>query len=358
MTSPPPPSTAFEWKEEHQALLEKLASTDTVEADWPLIRDVVKHKVEENIKLYLTTTKPTPPPPHFNQVPTPNGGLKIAPFPPHKTVRVHLNEKPTSFMRPEEAEEAKKYIFEQLDGFDSTYYSVPFSIQRLCELCVKPREHYKSIGKYLRAVEKSILVTSTTDAFPPLTEEEKDSFGRGATMLGSTRQSAPATPLFSPIPFLHEDARRSQSASPPPSPLALTAVGSISDAHIQPLQTKALGLVDEMDDPGPGHLREHPQAISAVTDLGREHQNTGATTSPSAADPGAPKGASASRKQSSPPPQQTSAASNTSSATTGPGTARPLFGGSLEQRFVRAGLTGPASDTMVVDDDKENSQSK
>ncbi|KXN82580.1 Serine/threonine-protein phosphatase 4 regulatory subunit 2, partial [Leucoagaricus sp. SymC.cos] len=278
--------------------------------EWSLIRDAVKHKIEGNIKLFLTTTKPSLPPPHFTQVATPNGGLKIAPFPPHRTLRVHLNEKPISFMKPEEAEDAKKYIFEQLDSFDS----VPFSVQRLCELCVKPRDHYNSVGKYLRAVEKSILVTSTRDSFPPLTEEEKDSFGRSATMLGSTRQSAPATPLFSPIPFLHEDARRSQSASPPPSPLTLAAVGSISDAHVQPLETKALGLVDEMDDPRPGHLSDHPTAITS-------------TTTPS-------------------------------TSTTGPGTARPLFGGSLEQRFVRSGLMGPASDTMVVDEDKENTQSK
>lgn len=315
----------------------------------------MKHKIEENIKLFFTTTKPTPPPPHFNQIATPNGGLKIAPFPPHKTLRVHLNEKPTSFMGTEEVQEAKKYIFQQLDDFDSA----PFSIQRLCELCVKPRDHYNSVGKYLRAVEKSILVTSAHDSFPPLTEDEKDSFGRGATMLGSARQSAPATPLFSPIPFLHEDARRSQSASPQPSPLTLAAVGSIGDAHVQPLETKALGLVDEMDDPGPGHLSDHPQAISAVTELGDAHQNTGATSSTSTA------GSSATVSASSPapagvssPPQQNTAGPTASTATTGPGTARPLFGGSLEQRFVRSGLVGPASDTMVVDEDKENNKSK
>jgi len=283
--------------------------------------------VLQNIELFLTTTKPNPPPSPFPHTQTANGGLRIAPFPPHRTVRVHLNEKPISYMKLDEAQEAKKHIFDQLDTFESA----PFSIQRLCELCVRPKNHYNSVGKYLRAVEKSILVTSTWDSFPPLTEEEKDSFGRGAMMLGSTRQSAPATPLFSPIPFLHEDARRSQSRSPPPSPLSLPSTGPM------PLEAKALGLVDEMDDPGPGHLSDHPTAISAVTDLSGEHY-----TSPSNSSSGTALA-----------PTPTSGPAQPGPAT---GTSRPLFS-SLDQRFVRSGLMGPASDTMIVDDDKENTQS-
>jgi len=117
-------------------MLESLASNDTVENEWSLIRDVVKHKIEEvclcldiltyphsevfvqNIELFMTM-KPNQPPSPFPQTQTPTGGLKIAPFPPNRTARVHLNEKPVSYMKPEEAQDAKKYIFEQLDSFDS-----------------------------------------------------------------------------------------------------------------------------------------------------------------------------------------------------------------------------------------------
>lgn len=117
------------------------------------------------------------------------------------------------------------------------------------------------MGKYLRAVEKSILVTSTWDSFPPLTQGEIQSAGRSAIMLGSTLQSAPSTPLFSPIPFLHDDARRSKSRSPPPTPLSLNPALPIGEEDVKPV----IGLVDELDDPSPGHMSDHPTALTAVT---------------------------------------------------------------------------------------------
>lgn len=193
--------------------------------------------------------------------------------------------------------------------------SPPFTIQRLCELCVEPKKHYKSVGKYLRAVERSTLVTSTWESFPPLTQSEIQSAGRSAITLGSTLQSAPSTPLFSPIPFLHDDARRSKSRSPPPTPLSLNP--SIPGGE-GPLEIKAIGLVDEFDDPRPGHMSDHPTALTSVTTL----------------------------------PESTA----------GP-QSRPFLE-SLEQRFVKAedqmdtGGLPPApiadSDNMELDDDKEN----
>ncbi|KAL7329751.1 hypothetical protein PS15p_204795 [Mucor circinelloides] len=40
------------------------------------------------------------------------------------------------------------------------HLSCPFTIQRLCELVIEPKKYYKMYVKYLRAVEKVLLVTS------------------------------------------------------------------------------------------------------------------------------------------------------------------------------------------------------
>jgi len=39
-------------------------------------------------------------------------------------------------------------------------FSAPFTIQRLCELLVNPQKHYKTMEKFLRAVEKVRAIRS------------------------------------------------------------------------------------------------------------------------------------------------------------------------------------------------------
>ena len=75
----------------------------------------------------------------------------------------------------------------------------------------------------------------------------------------------PSTPLFSPIPFLH------RPTSAPPSPLVLSS-DPTSNGAIPPVDvgTPALGLVDEMDDPSPGHLSDRPTALSSTTSVSDE----------------------------------------------------------------------------------------
>ncbi|KAJ7273575.1 PPP4R2-domain-containing protein [Mycena haematopus] len=257
---------------EHDSILKHIASTDTLKyfpfvfciplltfsfpsAEWPLLRDIIKRKIDQNIELFLSGPGRPAPPAHFQPLPSASGGLKLPPFPPRKS----LVPAPVNYMTVEESTEMKDSVFALLDQFDS-WVNPPFTIQRVCELCLYPKQNYNSVGKYLRAVEKSLLVTSTYDSFPPLTASERDTTIRTMASIGAP--TAPPTPLFSPIPFLHDDARRSKSRSPPPSPLILANSG---EAHPEPLETKALGLVDELDDPAPGHMSEHPVALTSVT---------------------------------------------------------------------------------------------
>jgi serine/threonine-protein phosphatase 4 regulatory subunit 2 len=51
----------------------------------------------------------------------------------------------------------KKMLIERLDSFNAA----PFTIQRISELLADPRKQYSRIDKFMRAVEKNILVVST-----------------------------------------------------------------------------------------------------------------------------------------------------------------------------------------------------
>jgi len=55
--------------------------------------------------------------------------------------------------------EMKDRIMEQLESYTGT----PFTIQRLCELLVQPKRHYKRTDKFMRGLEKVMLVVSTVD---------------------------------------------------------------------------------------------------------------------------------------------------------------------------------------------------
>lgn len=209
----------------------------------------------------------------------------MPPFTSRERDESNPNEAPKAHYTSEEAAVVKTTLFTQLDEFDACVplvhsvlnlsqimRSAPFTIQRLADLCARPRENYTALGKYCRALEKALYVTSTWDSFPPLPLQPIDSMAFVAARVGLSSPSAPSTPLFSPISFLHDDARRSHSRSPPPSPLNLNGTehsGGISlDAEALSMEPRELGLVDELDDPNPGHLSDRPTALTSVTSLG------------------------------------------------------------------------------------------
>ncbi|XP_066246978.1 serine/threonine-protein phosphatase 4 regulatory subunit 2 [Euwallacea similis] len=53
----------------------------------------------------------------------------------------------------------KSFILERID----TFVAAPFTLQRLCELLTSPKKEYTRIDKYMRAIEKNILVVSTME---------------------------------------------------------------------------------------------------------------------------------------------------------------------------------------------------
>ncbi|CAE6493238.1 unnamed protein product [Rhizoctonia solani] len=337
-------SSDFAWKPEFEAILDKIAETNMVDSEWDVLRDMFKYKLIQNIIEFIkcaeqaATTVPPPPasdtpfvpltdsselmttdgplPPDAPPPPSPSPpylvsplatldlqpstplGLVIAPFPARPDLELHgagLNGNGAVWdtssgralpakLNAGEAKEELGRIFAYLHDFDS---APPFTVQRLAELVVKPRGHYKSVGKYIRALERTLLVTSTHKDYPLDTYALETQNGTQPVVGGagsvSSRASTPGpldvarSPLFTPIPFLHRPApnsHRSLSRSPPPTsprvPLPGDATGdaNLAGITIPPEDSiPALGLVDELDDPRPGHLSDHPTALSSVTQL-------------------------------------------------------------------------------------------
>ncbi|GAB5592902.1 hypothetical protein Unana1_07802 [Umbelopsis nana] len=65
-----------------------------------------------------------------------------------------------------------------IEIFDNMEYP-PFTIQRFAELLVSPDRHYTSRVKYLRAVKKVILITSSVNAFSNFEDGTQTSNGTG-----------------------------------------------------------------------------------------------------------------------------------------------------------------------------------
>lgn len=131
----------------------------------------------------------------------------------------------------------------------------------MCELALSPRSHYNFLGKYLRGLERVLLVTSPPETFELDDVDDDAAIYKDLGMKGAFNRR-PTTPIFSPIPFLHHDARRSLS---PMSPFMLANSLSSSDAPAD--EPVGFGLVDELDTPAKGHMATKPNPLTATTTL-------------------------------------------------------------------------------------------
>ncbi|WVQ71817.1 hypothetical protein IAR50_001359 [Cryptococcus sp. DSM 104548] len=120
----------------------------------------------------------------------------------------------------------------------------PFTIQRLAELLLHPTSQHSSLGKFIRAIEKSLLVTTPWEApsyeyVPPSTFREHvggsgslSSFSSPGSNSSSSFDSdttvppGSTTPLFSPIPFLVRPSSDPAAASASENGQLATANGS------------------------------------------------------------------------------------------------------------------------------------
>nr|XP_018263644.1 uncharacterized protein I303_03515 [Kwoniella dejecticola CBS 10117]OBR85802.1 hypothetical protein I303_03515 [Kwoniella dejecticola CBS 10117] len=114
-----------------------------------------------------------------------------------------------------DGEEGKKELEKVVAILDDMEVA-PFTIQRLSELLLEPFKFYSTFGKFIRAVEKTLLVTTPWEppAYVPLsstsfsipqtysTAGSSSSSSDNGYDSDSTMPPGSTTPMFSPIPFL------------------------------------------------------------------------------------------------------------------------------------------------------------
>lgn len=89
------------------------------------------------------------------------------------------------------------------DTLNMTFSTAPpHTVQRLAELLQRPNEHYRSLSKFLRAIQRVISVSSTVDQFPLPSAVESQSPGM-LNILGSDESLGGA--LLTPISWLQND---------------------------------------------------------------------------------------------------------------------------------------------------------
>lgn len=155
---------------------------------WSLVKSLFKEKLLNVITDFYETTP----------------GLDIPPYP---------NVDPFNY------DIMKNSLLERLDSFTAA----PFTVQRICELLTYPRKQYNRIDKFMRAVEKNILVVSTREPGPQRQAELENGDPLEPMVNGSDNNSEYNVDVEMEDMSWKENAELQQSREPQPSS---------SDAHI------------------------------------------------------------------------------------------------------------------------------
>ncbi|KAL7424178.1 hypothetical protein Q5752_001764 [Cryptotrichosporon argae] len=246
-------------RDTYDPVLDKLVTDATFDCDWPELRDRLRSALLAAPSLFRSLGPPQPrtlPPANFSSPlppslapdsvpaspsrsiaplpgadvdpalrPSTPGGLVIAPFPPLDPNRrrrsingvqgrpgfgVHPvdegydeeivigGRKMPGWMEEEEARRETEKVAERIDELAYP----PFTLQRLAELVLTPTLTHSSLGKFLRAVDKLLGVTTAFQ--PPSYVPVPVDAGAASTARDddSTVPPGASTPMFSPVPFL------------------------------------------------------------------------------------------------------------------------------------------------------------
>ena len=123
----------------------------------------------------------------------------------------------------------------------------PHTVQRLAELILRPRSHYRFVGPYLRAVDRVVSVSSGADSFPLVGERLPGHGGNSYrpngvasswnTMLDGDDSLGGA--LLTPISWLQSDNEAPDEMHSEPASSPITVNGVNSNNHKSPSESSS-----------------------------------------------------------------------------------------------------------------------
>lgn len=114
----------------------------------------------------------------------------------------------------------KSNLLERLESFANA----PFTVQRICELLTAPRKEYNRVDKFMRAIEKNILVVSTREPGPISRRSEtgdgmvNGSVEEDANAASITQQPPPPSPSQPPPQPFSQSLQATQPQAQPAQP--------------------------------------------------------------------------------------------------------------------------------------------
>ncbi|CAH0056549.1 unnamed protein product [Clonostachys solani] len=153
-------------------LLSQLAAGETIpRAAWPEVRSEILSRLDKIAHQDFPIPK-LPPPPKIPSPITDSEGRIVSPPLPSQDAdkendpglpRAPAVQELEPGQLPKQITDMLQVISNHLQKFEA---SPPHTIQRIAELILRPRAHYKALAPYLHAVDRVVLVTSNIDVYP------------------------------------------------------------------------------------------------------------------------------------------------------------------------------------------------
>ncbi|BFZ64041.1 hypothetical protein YB2330_005179 [Saitoella coloradoensis] len=172
-------------------MITSVAESGKFDGSWPEFSRSLLARLEENTGAFA------PP-----SIPRPGGASESAAAPVQ-------GDSPKASLPPD-----LQALLSRLISVIQRFTGPPFTVQRIAELIARPREHYSDIGKYLRALERNLSVTSAIDAFPLLPIEPSNDVPR------FTDGSSTSGIALTPIAWTSATAMPSSNGTPSPMEIA------------------------------------------------------------------------------------------------------------------------------------------